>query len=424
MSEPSNDERRNPHFQRALAHAPDLGATPDWRVRKDILARAHEALGLAEEVALPAVAPSAWRRSLPWVGALIVLAGVGAGVLYQRGDLPGMRVSMHPADEPKVAKGAAQSDEPPQAAPAVTPAQAARSGPTQSTLPAGSSDEAAAWSSDPAGPLLPSLEPTVPRTADLSKPLSPEEAQQAQEAALRLRFGLREVPPLPPLPPETLPAPGAASAAAGMPPSLPPATVEPPPAPSFSALSTWTRLAIRPPGAASIAVSRGEAAELNALLGSVASTALRTKPFSGAVEWRLGFERGNEGLAVLEVGRTQVRWREKGVSPLTGEPSPGALAALKSALRAQVESHAASTAAAGSSAVDAGGAAGAARVSPSPAAPRVPPVADVAKPQEPRAAEAANPSPTRRVIKSGIPGVPDIIVNLPAGAPSEPADRP
>jgi hypothetical protein len=107
--------------------------------------------------------------------------------------------------------------------------------------------------------------------------------------------------------------------------------------PTFAALSRWDRITIAQRGGASRSLSRAEALDLNALLGSAAITAVSGQPLAAAPEWRVSLERNGEVLAVFEVARGQVRWREGRALPATGTPSAPALAALNEALRGAVQ---------------------------------------------------------------------------------------
>ena len=91
--------------------------------------------------------------------------------------------------------------------------------------------------------------------------------------------------------------------------------------PTFAALSQWSRITIAQRGGASRSLSRAEALDLNALLGSAAISAVGAQPLAGTPEWRVTLERNGEVLAVLEVARGQVRWREGRAPPATGAPS-------------------------------------------------------------------------------------------------------
>ncbi|VWX57500.1 conserved hypothetical protein [Burkholderiales bacterium 8X] len=537
------DDLRDEHLRRALHNAPDHSLAPDWRLRKAILDKAHEAVGVVgDEIDLePAKAPW-WQRMLglgggsrmPWNAAFAtVLVAVLATVMWQREPVPGAR-----PDAEKVATAPAMPASP---APASTAAPETREAPSSATpsgsLPAGSpetsaapapsagaqSDDAAAGGSQSleasaenksastntpvaeaatadAGPQLlqlPStsaMAPPVPTDASTldsaaraSKPsgdarrdaatlarerydaaaaalaLNPAAGPAApsqRDAARSTRMTSRALAdaPLPPVPPLTPQERAAALAAPN--PEAPLAAL-----PSFAALSSWSRLTLKKSDTQSIGIPREQGQELGALLGSIAITALKSKALAGAVEWRVSFERGAELLAVLDITRNQVRWREKGLPAATGEPSPAAMAAVRNALQAaaqqqqqqrqssptepapSAESGAASMAAPSSRSspppVEAARAArtpaseprsgqaaptasesrgsGAERPTASPAGSQAAPPA-AAPSADAVAAPAA--SPPRRVIKSGIPGVPDIVINSPAAPVPTPSPSP
>jgi len=60
------DALHDPRLWRALEHAPDQGAAPDWRVRKEILKQAHVEIGEPDpedaEADLERAAQSWWQR--------------------------------------------------------------------------------------------------------------------------------------------------------------------------------------------------------------------------------------------------------------------------------------------------------------------------------------------------------------------------
>jgi hypothetical protein len=132
-------------------------------------------------------------------------------------------------------------------------------------------------------------------------------------------------------PPAGLAAPGGAPP----PPSKRTDATEPP---TFAALSQWNRITITQRDGQSRSLPRAEARDLNALLGSAAISAVGAQPLAGSPEWRITLERNGEVLAVFEVARSQVRWREGGAPSATGAPSAPALAALREALRDAVQS--------------------------------------------------------------------------------------
>ena len=108
------DDLRDEHLWRALAHAPDHSAVPDWRLRKAILRRAHDAIGATDPdtdaAELERAARPWWRRAadrggkdarrtrMPWRAAVAtVLLAVLAGLLWQREHvLPGRVVRRCP----------------------------------------------------------------------------------------------------------------------------------------------------------------------------------------------------------------------------------------------------------------------------------------------------------------------------------------
>ena len=104
------------------------------------------------------------------------------------------------------------------------------------------------------------------------------------------------------------------------------------PEPTFNALAQWTQLRITRNGADSHVLPRAEARDLSALVGSAALAGVGSQPLTGAVDWRVALERDGEVLGVLELAGGQVRWREKGVPPGTGQPGAGALSSLRQAL--------------------------------------------------------------------------------------------
>jgi hypothetical protein len=343
---------RDEALRRALLHAPDHTVTPNWRRRKAILDHAHEAV-------MPLAAPEApestrpwWQRLLgigggrmPWNAAFAtVLVGVLVAVLWQREPTPGARPDGEaPVRAPaqRSESRAAPASRPP-AAPAPTPAfpppSSERALPSSQDIPGGPipAPEAAA---EPA-PTSPRAQDTPPaRTAErpaVAQPPSDLARRQADEAALSASAGATAkesrkkeagAPPSAPVPPP------AAAAPAG--PTAPPA---PPPPPSFSALSQWSRLTITQRSGASHTLSRSEAQELSALLGSAAISAVGAQPLAGAPDWRVTLERSNgDVLATFELGRSQVRWREGRAAVTTGTPSPASVAALREALQRAVE---------------------------------------------------------------------------------------
>jgi hypothetical protein len=340
---------RDEALRRALLHAPDHTVTPNWRLRKAILDHAHEAVMPLAAPESPEPARPWWQRLLgigggrmPWNAAFAtVLVGVLVAVLWQREPTPSAR----PDSEARVRAPAQRSEtpsapaSPPPAARAPTPAfpppSTERALPSSQDIP-GSPIPAPDAAAEPAPISPPAQDARLPRT-----PERPAAAQgpsdlarrQADEAALSASAGAAAK--------ESRKKEAAAPAGEPVPPPVaaaPPASTAPPAPPSFSALSQWSRLTITQRGGASHTVSRSEAQELSALLGSAAISAVGGQPLAGAPEWRVTLERSNgDVLATFELGRSQVRWREGRAAVTTGTPSPGSVAALRGALQRAVE---------------------------------------------------------------------------------------
>ncbi|KWT72294.1 MULTISPECIES: hypothetical protein [unclassified Variovorax] len=348
-----SDDLRDEALQRALVHAPDHTVAPNWRLRKAILDHAHDAvMPLAAREAPEPMRPW-WQRLLgigggqegagrmPWNAAFAtVLVGVLIAVLWQREPVPSPR-----ADGDALVRAPAQRSEPP-AAPSPPPAVPA---PAPALAPPATERALLSSQDIPGGPApapQAAAEPTpVPAPAQVARtPLSAERPvlapapselarRQADEAALSASAGAaakearrKEV---------TAPGGQAASPPGVATPAAPTGLPQPP---SFSALSQWSRLTITQRGGASRSLSRSEAQDLNALLGSAAISAVGAQPLAGAPEWRVTLERSNgDVMATFELGRSQVRWREGRGAVATGTPSPGSVAALREALQSAVE---------------------------------------------------------------------------------------
>jgi len=124
----------------------------------------------------------------------------------------------------------------------------------------------------------------------------------------------------------------AANATAGATPSSPVRTDASEP-PTFAALGQWTRMTVIGPNGQSRTYSRSEATDLGTLVGSAALAAVGPQPLRNKVEWRVMLERNGKPLAQFELARGEVRWREGGSTPATGQPPEGALDGLREALR-------------------------------------------------------------------------------------------
>ena len=360
------DDLHDAQLWRALEHAPDHHVAPDWRLRKAILKRAHDAIGALDpeeaEAELELAAHSGWqgifvrrgkRSRMPWKAAFVgVLVAVVVAVFWRREPAPIPRLDT----EARVTAAAPLTKE------SLTPssvegASAERStdAATSSTPPAVAEapDSVAEPAPEPPLPPEPPPSPTVqaPKAQEAAAPQVPPEPE-----------GQRVVSPLPP--PAPAPTQGNAVARLVVPDSpsarsgkevdasaqSPSANVDqspaavkaaPPPSsvrtdatdpPTFAALSQWSRIRISRRGGQSRSFPRADALDLNALLGSAALSAVGPQALKATPEWRVTLERNGEVLAVFEIAASQVRWREGKTPAATGVPSGPALSALRDAL--------------------------------------------------------------------------------------------
>lgn len=364
----TDNDLQDDALRRALAHAPDHTAAPHWRLRKAILERAHDAVAPFPATRMPPPQTRPWWQRLaglgggsrmPWNAAFAtVLVATLVTVLWQREPVPGAR----PDGEARVAAQApAESAAPaptepapptesaplPSSGPAapVLEAPAAPAAPSASARPPAAAEEAEsrkkearqAPAAQPAPPVA--AAPVVPAepSADAAARPAPRDslaarARREEDAAAKQGFAPPASPPAGPA--AAGDAAGAARAARPASPTVRTEATEPP---TFAALSQWNRITIAQRGGASRSLSRAEALELNALLGSAAIAAVGGQPLASTPEWRISLERNGDVLAVFEVARGQVRWREGRALPATGAPSAPALAALNEALRNAVQ---------------------------------------------------------------------------------------
>lgn len=352
----SEDDRPDPLLRRALDHAPDHSAVPDFRVAKRIRNMAHDAVAPEAAQDLLPMLPEGqpwWRRllfgsgagrsNMPWNAAFAtVIVGVLVTVLWQREPVPG----------PQLDRQAPATERAPAAAPAAPAPAPERRAETSTARPdeeprialPPTVPEAPALPGPPTPPLVPSLPfqlelPPAPR-APAAPPAAAKKGEQAErladEAANRRASQARPsaeqpVPAAPAAAPQiSEAAPAAAAGAPGK------SVADVPPQPTFVALSQWTRMTITAPGGESRSLSRAEAREIGALLGSAAITAVSPQPLRGKVDWRVTLERDGRPLARFEMARGEVRWREDGLPPATGLPPEGALDGLRDALREAV----------------------------------------------------------------------------------------
>ncbi|MCU4118433.1 hypothetical protein [Variovorax sp. N23] len=364
---------QDPLLQQVLDHAPDQAATPDAALRQSIRVLAHEAVAPSLPAGPVGAARPWWQRLLgigggagsrmPWNAAFAtVLVGVLVTVMWQREPVPGAEPDA-PMQERQVAPVPAAPPTPVTPAPASQPAEAPPTPPPPSVLDTALAESRAVTETakralderDREQERL-ARQAAADREATLAADKAVERAQQAlaREEAAKMKAEPPLPPPVqwPPAPaapstPSTSAAPAgaamrtappAASApprAAGMaaPAAAPaPAPAAPTPEPTFDALAQWTQLRISRNGADSRVLPRAEARDLGGLVGSAALAGVGSQPLTGAVDWRVALERDGEVLGVLELAGGQVRWREKGVPPGTGQPGAGALSSLRQAL--------------------------------------------------------------------------------------------
>lgn len=320
------DDLRDERLRRALAYAPDQNAVPDWRLRQAILRKAHDAVGATDpdtdSAELERAARPWWRRDgasgRRWgVACATAVLAASALVYWQRQPAPGPKPGAETATiaalpSPPAAPSAVL-------APSVTPASAEP--PLQQIVQPAPAEQIV-----PPPPPAPSplpLAPTGPAPA-----MAPLLADSAP-------FPSIDLPPMPAAPAITAAIPAAPAVQARKPsPTVRTDETDPP---TFAALSTWTRITINRRGGESRSLSRAEARELNALLGSAALSAVGPRPLGSTPEWRVSLERGAEPLAVFEIAGSQVRWREGKTPAGTGVPSGPALAALREALQVAVQ---------------------------------------------------------------------------------------
>ncbi|SEA75446.1 hypothetical protein [Variovorax sp. YR216] len=347
----------DPRLWRALEHAPDQGAAPDWRVRKEILMQAHAAIGEPDpedaEADLERAAQSWWHRLAErrevrekpkrrWPAAVaMAMVALVAVMLWRRE--PGSPPPAPSLDEKTpVAASSPMPDEAP--TPASLESRPPPSDPSSvPLLPPSFFTKPELPAPAPESPSAPSPEPTPPAKKTAAAPpappsppaqaQSPPASQKAQKAPL----------PAPALPPAVSPSPQR-DAVASAKPAMPPApaasssvrTDETEP-PTFDALAQWNRITISKRGGESRSLPRAEAREVSALMASAALSAVGPRPLKGAPEWRVTLERGAEVLAVFEVSGPQVRWREGRTPAATGTPSAGSLSALRNTLERAVQ---------------------------------------------------------------------------------------
>ncbi|MEJ8811847.1 hypothetical protein WKW77_12275 [Variovorax ureilyticus] len=347
----------DPRLWRALEHAPDQGAAPDWRVRNEILKQAHAAIGEPDpedaEADLERAAQSWWhrlgaerdgrekpRRRWPAAVAVAMVAFV-AVMLWRREPASPSAPSLE--EKTQVAARSPRTEEP---APAPSESRPPPSDPSSvPLLPPSFFIKPELPAPTPEPPPVPEAEPTPPpKKAALAPPATPPAPVQAPPPPSQKA---QKSPPTPPPPSAPAPAPSAplqretVASAKPASPAAPAASAsvrtdetEPP---TFEALGRWNRITISKRGGESRSLERADVREVSALMASAALSAVGPQPLKGTPEWRVTLERGAEVLAVFELSGPQVRWREGRTPAATGRPSAGSLSALRDALGRAVQ---------------------------------------------------------------------------------------
>ena len=325
-------------LHKALAQAPDRALLPDWRIRQAILEHAHDAVSASEELLAASRAPASWwslawwrekvgvTSSLPWNAAFAtVLLGVLITLIWRREPIPAPQLDERPVasapaplakeEERKREARQTQLQERPAPAQDSTRAQAPAVVAPPAAPPVLALPPAAAPEPAPAPAPAPAAAPApAPTPAPVEQAPKPAAAPpQAAESLARQRAA-----------PAVVPAPKAAASGA---------RTDATPPPDFASLGRWTELRIANVSGDVRMVPRADAGELSLLLSSAAIMAVGAQPMRAVPEWRVALERKGNVLAVLEVGRSQVRWTEGGAPPATGTPPIEAVEALRAALR-------------------------------------------------------------------------------------------
>jgi len=132
-----------------------------------------------------------------------------------------------------------------------------------------------------------------------------------------------------------------AAAAAALAAAGPPAPAGSPPAapapPRYPSQSRYTAIRIANVSGQVRVVPRADVGDLGGLIDRAAAQAPGSDPLRELPQWRVVLEGKGEMLAVLEVGRSQLRWTEGAGAPVTSSPPPAVLEALHAALREAVK---------------------------------------------------------------------------------------
>lgn len=325
---------RDARLHKALESAPDGDLRPAERVRREILAKAHQAVAPAS--AAPwwkAVWESAGRRNSPWNAAFatLVIAGFVTVLWFDR-EVPGPRPETTQADAP-VPSAATPAPSVPAAAPAPAPAtgpapaqvkpakpaadSATRAAPTPPAEIAQARKSEPALSARQSGPAQEAAgagEPARERRADtkslrdedtraLAKSAQPQ-AEAAAPAAAPLQesigaaAGTAAAPRAAPMARSAAPVQAAPAA-----PAAAPAT-----APQRDATASgWTHAKVSI-GGRDVEVERSQAGRLAALLGAIERGPRGEAPLEGPVALKIELSEQGAPADVVEVAGAQVRW--------------------------------------------------------------------------------------------------------------------
>jgi hypothetical protein len=298
------NELRDARLRKALESAPDANARPDARVRRNILAKAHEAL-------VPARPAPWWQRlwqssgqpRTPWNAAFATMAlATLVTVLWHDREVPDARPEAVPATAPPVEAPAPAAP----VAPAATepPAPAAASRPARKTAPAPLRDAPLARREEPA--------PAPPRADDtraLAK--SAPAAEESRAADLASASSSR----------------GAAAPAA--PAARMAAQLQPSPVEGVTQLRVTSQ-------ARTVEVPLQHPSALADLLGRIVRGARSAETLEAPVDTRIELRRQGEAGGVLELAGEQARWTtaRPGAesAAMTWRPDAASLQALRQEL--------------------------------------------------------------------------------------------
>jgi len=342
---------RDARLRKALESAPDADARPDARVRREILARAREAVAPAHPV-------SWWRRlwqasgspRTPWNAAFATIAlATLVTVLWHDGEVPGVRPEVAPAETPTAAVPAPAASATTAAPEAPAAARARPAAPATAHAPAPQARKSAPAQPKPAPqqagiaqdatrpgeplrdtPLARRAEPGAVReeaAGSLAKNAAPQ-AEDTRAADLAAATSSRGAPPSAPAP-AAAPAAPAAMARAAAPAARMTTQLRP------SLVDGVTHLRVAGP-ARTVEVPLEHPSTLAELLARVVRDARSAEPLEAAVDLRIELRGQGERVGVLELAGAQARWTapRPGAQAVVGtvRPDAGSLRALRDEL--------------------------------------------------------------------------------------------